>query len=193
MTPVHPESPGGTATPAGVASFVQPARSAEQAADALRVRIQTEDFDLGEELRALRSLPSGDLNPAIGAVASFVGLVRDINEGDAVAVLELEHYPGMTEKTIEAILDQASSRWPLQAIRVIHRVGRLHPTDQIVWVGAASAHREAALQACAFLMDFLKTQAPFWKKEATPQGPRWVEARASDDAAAERWKPSSAS
>lgn len=161
------------------------------AADALRVRIQTEDFDLGEELRALRCLPSGALNPAIGAVASFVGLVRDMNEGDAVAVLELEHYPGMTEKTIAAILDEACRRWPLQAIRVIHRVGPLRPTDQIVWVGTASAHREAALEACAFVMDFLKTRAPFWKKEATPQGPRWVEARASDDAAAERWNPSS--
>jgi len=185
MSSVNPEGP------AGVATSVTPALPSEQAADALRVRIQTQDFDLGEELRALRCLPSGALNPAIGAVASFVGLVRDMNEGDAVAVLELEHYPGMTEKTIAGILDEACSRWPLQAIRVIHRVGPLHPTDQIVWVGAASAHREAALQACAFVMDFLKTQAPFWKKEATPQGPRWVEARASDDAAAERWKPPS--
>jgi molybdopterin synthase catalytic subunit len=121
-------------------------------------------------------------------MASFVGLVRDMNEGDAVAVLELEHYPGMTEKTINAILDEACRRWSLQAIRVIHRIGRLQPTDQIVWVGAASAHREAALQACAFVMDFLKTQAPFWKKEATPKGPRWVEARSSDETAAERWK-----
>ena len=126
-------------------------------------------------------------NPTVGAVASFVGVVRDRNDGDAVATLTLEHYPGMTEKAIEAIVAEARSRWSIIDVTVVHRVGELKPLDQIVLVVVAGAHRGEAFAACEFIMDYLKTRAPFWKKEQTPEGPRWVDARASDDDAAERW------
>jgi len=149
-----------------------------------RVLIQTLDFDLGRELAALRA---GD--PRVGAVCSFVGTVRDRNAGmDAgVSSMELEHYPGMTEKSIEAMIDEAHRRFDIFGARVIHRVGLLQPLDQIVMVAVISAHRGQSFQACEFLMDYLKTQAPFWKKEATPEGERWVDARVSDDAALARW------
>jgi molybdopterin synthase catalytic subunit len=146
------------------------------------VRVQTEDFDVGQELVALRA---GD--PRVGAVAAFVGTVRDVNDGAAVATMTLEHYPGMTEKALTAIVDEAKTRWDVIDALVIHRVGPLAPADQIVLVGVTSAHRGDAFAACEFIMDYLKTRAPFWKKEATPSGPRWVEARSSDDAAASRW------
>ena len=148
----------------------------------MAVRIQTEDFDAGAEIAALRAG-----NPAVGAVASFVGVVRDRNDGDAVATLTLEHYPGMTEKAIEAIVGEARSRWAIIDVTVVHRVGELKPLDQIVLVVVAGAHRGDAFAACEFIMDYLKTRAPFWKKEQTPEGHRWVDARASDDDAAERW------
>ncbi|WP_298827815.1 molybdopterin synthase catalytic subunit MoaE [uncultured Piscinibacter sp.] len=147
-----------------------------------RVRIQTQDFDLGTEVAALRAA-----DPGVGAVASFVGTVRDRNDGLGVSAMELEHYPGMTEKAIEAMIDEAFRRFDIRAARVIHRVGPLKPLDQIVLVVVTSAHRGAAFQACEFLMDYLKTQAPFWKKEHTPDGARWVDARVSDDAALARW------
>lgn len=154
-----------------------------------RVSIQVEPFDPAEALHRLRCKSTGELDPSIGAIASFIGLVREFNQGDDVQALELEHYPGMTEKVIEGILDETLNRWPLNSLHVIHRVGPLLPTDLIVWVGAASAHREAALQACAFVMDFLKTKAPFWKKEQTSKGQaHWVKDRDSDYAAADRWK-----
>jgi molybdopterin synthase catalytic subunit len=146
------------------------------------VRVQTGDFDVGAEIAALRRG-----NPKVGAVASFVGVVRDLNDGDSVGRMTLEHYPGMTEKSIEAIVAEARSRWDIMDVTVVHRVGELKPTDQIVLVVVASGHRGAAFAACEFIMDYLKTRAPFWKKEETPQGGRWVEARASDDDAAERW------
>lgn len=148
----------------------------------MTVRIQTDDFDLGAEVAAIRRS-----NPAVGAVASFVGVVREVNEGDAVAEMTLEHYPGMTEKSIEEIIGQARERWKVIDALVVHRVGLLKPTDQIVLVVVASAHRGDAFAACEFIMDYLKTRAPFWKKESTAQGARWVDSRASDDAAAERW------
>ena len=147
-----------------------------------RVSIQTQDFDLSAEIAALRA---GDAR--VGAVCSFVGTVRDRNEGDAVSSMELEHYPGMTEKSIEAIIDKAVARFGIYGARVIHRIGLLQPMDQIVLVAVTSAHRGQSFQACEFLMDYLKTQAPFWKKEQTPQGARWVDARVSDDAALARW------
>jgi molybdopterin synthase catalytic subunit len=147
-----------------------------------RVSIQPQDFDLSAELAALRAGQAG-----VGAVCSFLGTVRDRNEGDAVASMELEHYPGMTEKAIEAMIDQAHQRFDILGARVIHRVGLLQPMDQIVWVAVTSAHRGQSFLACEFLMDYLKTQAPFWKKEQTPQGARWVDARVSDDAALARW------
>ncbi|MBS0436357.1 MAG: molybdopterin synthase catalytic subunit MoaE [Proteobacteria bacterium] len=147
-----------------------------------RVSIQTADFDLGAEVAALRAADAG-----VGAVASFVGTVRDRNDGQGISAMELEHYPGMTEKAIEAMIDQAFERFDIRAARVIHRVGPLKPLDQIVLVVVSSAHRGAAFQACEFLMDYLKTQAPFWKKESTPEGSRWVDARVSDDAALARW------
>jgi molybdopterin synthase catalytic subunit len=146
------------------------------------VRIQTEDFDLSTEIAALRAGRAG-----VGAVVSFVGTVRDINQGTGVSLLTLEHYPGMTDKSLEDIVAQATSRWQLDQVLVIHRVGPLQPLDQIVLVAVTSAHRGEAFEACEFVMDWLKTRAPFWKKEATPQGERWVDARESDDAAAARW------
>jgi molybdopterin synthase catalytic subunit len=149
----------------------------------MTVRIQTEDFDIGAEIERLRHA-----NPKIGAVASFIGVVRDVNEGDAVAEMTLEHYPGMTEKSIEEIIDQARGRWEVFDALVIHRVGTLKPTDQIVLVVVTGSHRGDAFAACEFIMDYLKTRAPFWKKECTPAGTRWVEARATDDIAAERWR-----
>ncbi len=147
-----------------------------------RVAVQTEDFDLSTEIAALRAS-----DKRVGAVCSFVGTVRDRNAGDQVATLELEHYPGMTEKAIEAMIDAAMARFDIFAARVIHRVGLLQPLDQIVLVAVTSAHRGESFQACEFLMDYLKTQAPFWKKEETPAGARWVDARVSDDAALARW------
>jgi molybdopterin synthase catalytic subunit len=149
-----------------------------------RVRIQIADFDLGAEVATLRH---GD--SAVGAVASFVGTVRDRNGGPPgeVSAMELEHYPGMTEKAIEAMIDQAMVRFDLRAARVVHRVGLLQAGDQIVLVAVAAAHRGQAFQACEFLMDYLKTQAPFWKKETTPDGAHWVDARVSDDDALARW------
>ena len=149
----------------------------------MSVRVQTADFDVARELAALRG---GD--PRVGAVAAFIGTVRDISDGSAVAGLTLEHYSGMTEKALAAIVDEARSRWDILDALVIHRVGPLAPTDQIVLVGVTSAHRGEAFAACEFIMDYLKTRAPFWKKEATPDGARWVEARASDDDAAARWR-----
>jgi molybdopterin synthase catalytic subunit len=149
-----------------------------------RVRIQTDDFDLGAELAALRAQDA-----RVGAVCSFVGTVRDRHPDvpGEVKTLELEHYPGMTERAIEAMVDEAFARFPLFGARVVHRVGLLVPTDQIVFVAVTSAHRGASFQACEFLMDYLKTQAPFWKKEQTPDGGRWVDARDSDDQALARW------
>jgi molybdopterin synthase catalytic subunit len=146
------------------------------------VLIQTADFDLGLEVERLRANDT-----RVGAVCVFVGTVRDRNDGDAVATLELEHYPGMTEKAIEAMQQEAQSRFDIFASRIIHRVGLMRPTDQIVLVAVTSAHRGQSFQACEFLMDYLKTQAPFWKKELTPHGARWVDARVSDDEALRRW------
>ena len=148
-----------------------------------RVRVQSEDFDTGRELDALTRGRTD-----VGAVASFVGLVRDANDGQAIRAMTLEHYPGMTEKALEAIVAEAHARWDLIDTVVIHRVGALKPGDRIVLVGVASGHRGEAFEACEFIMDYLKTRAPFWKREDTPEGARWVEARSSDDAAAERWK-----
>ncbi|MGE0358229.1 MAG: molybdopterin synthase catalytic subunit MoaE [Burkholderiales bacterium] len=147
-----------------------------------RVRVQAEPFDAGREIAALTA---GRRD--VGAVATFVGLVRDLNEGSAVSAMTLEHYPGMTEKALEAICDEAEGRWDLLGLRVIHRVGPLAPGDAIVLVAVASAHRGEAFAACEFLMDYLKTRAPFWKKERTGSGERWVEARETDEAAAARW------
>ena len=147
-----------------------------------RVSIQTHDFDVSTGLAALRARDA-----RVGAVCCFVGTVRDRNEGDSVASMELEHYPGMTEKSIEAMVDAAFARFDLYGVRVIHRVGLLAPMDQIVMVAVTSAHRGESFQACEFVMDYLKTQAPFWKKEQTPDGARWVDARVSGDAALARW------
>ncbi len=148
----------------------------------MAVRVQTGDFDVGAEIAALRRA-----NPKVGAVASFIGVVRDLNEGDDVATLTLEHYPGMTEKSLEAIVAEAKSRWDIFDALIVHRVGELRPLDQIVLVVVTSAHRGESFAACEFIMDYLKTRAPFWKKEQTPDGARWVDARSADDAAAERW------
>ncbi len=148
----------------------------------MKIAVQTQPFDLQTEVEALyRS------NPRVGAVASFLGLVRDVNEGQGVSAMTLEHYPGMTEKALADIVDQARARWEVMDACVIHRVGPLKPTDPIVLVAVASAHRGDAFAACEFIMDFLKTRAPFWKKEATPAGEKWVDARESDDLAAARW------
>jgi molybdopterin synthase catalytic subunit len=150
-----------------------------------RVRIQTADFDVATETAALRDGDTG-----VGAVSLFVGTVRDRGNpagGETISALELEHYPGMTEKSIEALIDAAMARFDIRGARVVHRVGRLLPGDQIVLVAVTSAHRGQAFQACEFLMDYLKTQAPFWKKETTPSGARWVDARVADDEALARW------
>jgi len=147
------------------------------------VRVQTEDFDVGVEVNAMRLS-----HPNIGAVVSFVGQVRDLNDGDHVAAMTLEHYPGMTEKSLSGIVEQAIARWSIADALIVHRVGKLKPLDQIVLVLVASAHRKDAFAACEFMMDFLKTEAPFWKKEQTPNGERWVEAKDSDDQAKNRWQ-----
>ena len=149
---------------------------------AARVEIREGDFDLAAEVAALRQGDGG-----VGAVVAFVGTVRDRNDGAAVASLELEHYPGMTEAAIEAMIDEAMRRFEIRAARVVHRIGVLAPSAQIVLVAVSAAHRGEAFQACEFLMDYLKTQAPFWKKEHTPRGAQWVDARTSDDEALERW------
>ena len=146
------------------------------------VTVQTADFDVSAELATLRGAA-----PQVGAVCSFVGTVRDTNDGSAVASMELEHYPGMTERSIERLIVAARARFRLLGVRVIHRVGSLQPQDQIVLVAVTSSHRGDAFGACEYLMDYLKTEAPFWKKEATPAGAVWVDARASDDAAVRRW------
>ena len=148
----------------------------------MKILVQREDFDAGAEMRAVAG------NPKIGAVASFIGLVRDVNDGSAVATMTLEHYPGMTEKAIGKIVEEARGRWQVLDCTVIHRFGELKPADQIVLVVVASGHRGDAFAACEFIMDYLKTRAPFWKKEQTPGGARWVEARSGDDDAAARWK-----
>ena len=149
------------------------------------VIVQSEDFDPGREAEAL---VAGRRD--VGAIATFVGLVRDANEGSGVAAMTLEHYPGMTEAALEEIVADAHKRWPLQGVRVIHRFGRLEAGARIVFVAVASAHRGAAFAACEFIMDFLKTRAPFWKKEETGEGSRWVDAREADDEAVARWHPS---
>jgi molybdopterin synthase catalytic subunit len=146
------------------------------------VRVQTADFDLTTELAHLRAN-----TPKVGAVVTFLGTVRDLNEGEHVAEMELEHYPGMTEKSLEDIVNQAKARWDIFDALVIHRVGPLKPLDQIVLVAVTSAHRGEAFDACEFIIDYLKTEAPFWKKEQTPAGARWVDARVSDDQALQRW------
>ena len=146
------------------------------------VTIQQADFDLSAEVAALR-----DGDAQVGAVAAFVGTVRDRSDGVEVSAMELEHYPGMTERAIESMIDEAMGRFAIRRARVIHRIGLLQPRDQIVLVVVTSAHRRDAFEACEFLMDYLKTQAPFWKKETTPEGARWVDARQADDAALARW------
>ncbi len=147
-----------------------------------RVAIQTADFNLATEIEALRAD-----DKRVGAVCSFIGTVRDRNDGSTISAMELEHYPGMTEKAIEAMIDEAHRRFDILGVRVIHRVGLLQPLDQIMMVAVASINRGQSFQACEFLMDYLKTQAPFWKKESTPEGERWVDARVGDDAALARW------
>jgi molybdopterin synthase catalytic subunit len=147
------------------------------------VRVQHEDFDAGAEIARLRLSDSG-----IGAVAAFVGQVRDINDGSMIGTLTLEHYPGMTEKALAAIIDQARTRWKFHDALIIHRIGVLRPLDQIVLVLVAGSHRGECFAACEFIMDYLKTEAPFWKKESTSGGERWLDARVSDDAARQRWK-----
>lgn len=149
----------------------------------MSVSVQKADFDVGAEVAAL-----SHGRHEVGAVASFVGLVRDISGGSNIAAMTLEHYPGMTEKSLEEIVDQAEARWSLYAVRVIHRFGRLEPGDRIVFVGVAGAHRGESFAACEFIMDYLKTRAPFWKREETPEGAHWVDARDSDDSAAARWE-----
>lgn len=146
------------------------------------IRVQSAPFDPGAEQDDLRRA-----QPQIGALVAFVGLMRDINEDAAVSAMTLEHYPGMTEQALEAIADEAQRRWQLEGIRIVHRVGRLLPQDPIVLVAVASRHRADAFRACEFLIDYLKTDAPFWKKEQTERGERWVEARESDEAAKHRW------
>ena len=147
------------------------------------IRVQEGDFDIGAEIAALRK---GD--PRVGAVVTFLGTVRDLNDGNQVKGMSLEHYPGMTEKALEEIVSQAKTRWDIYQALIIHRVGPLLPEDQIVLVAVTSAHRGEAFAACEFIMDYLKTAAPFWKKEETPEGGRWVDARVSDETAMARWK-----
>ncbi len=149
----------------------------------MTVRVQEADFDLGAELTALRA---GDAR--VGALASFVGLVRDVSHGTGVSEMTLEHYPGMTEKALADIVAEAKTRWDIYAALVIHRVGPLKPCDQIVLVAVTSGHRGEAFAACEFIMDYLKTRAPFWKREVTADGARWVDARETDDSAAARWQ-----
>jgi molybdopterin synthase catalytic subunit len=149
----------------------------------IHISVQTEDFDVNAQMQQLRQGNTG-----IGAIAAFVGLVRDLNEGCKVSNMTLEHYAGMTEKSLADIAEQAKMRWSLQGISIIHRVGELQPTEQIVLVLTASAHRHAAFDAAQFIMDYLKSQAPFWKKERTPDGARWVDARESDEKALMRWQ-----
>lgn len=146
------------------------------------IRVQREDFDVGAELAALTAG-----NHSVGGLAVFVGLVRDVAGAAALGAMTLEHYPGMTEKMLERIEAEANQRWPLEASLIVHRTGRLEPGERIVLVAAASRHRQAAFDACQFLIDWLKTKAPFWKLEETESGPQWVEARSSDDRATERW------
>ncbi len=148
----------------------------------MKILVQTGPFDLDAEVTALYRN-----NPGVGAVVSFLGITRDVNAGQSVATMTLEHYPGMTEKALGQIVHEARQRWELLDATLIHRVGELHPTDPIVLVAVASAHRQEAFAACEFIMDYLKTRAPFWKKEITPDGGKWVDARESDDAAAARW------
>lgn len=148
----------------------------------MKISVQTQDFDVSAELAQMRAA-----NPAIGAVVNFVGLVRDRNDGQDIRTMELEHYPGMTEKSLQMIAEQARLRWNLIDALIIHRVGLLQPLDQIVMVAAASAHRGEAFAACEFMMDYLKTEAPFWKKESTTEGERWVDARESDSQAVSKW------
>jgi molybdopterin synthase catalytic subunit len=150
----------------------------------IRVCVQAEDFDTGAEVSRLAS--GGD---SVGAVVSFVGVVRGESGGEPLLALQLEHYPGMTEQELSRIAREATGRWQLSAVTIIHRVGVLRPKDQIVLVATASAHRQAAFDGCAFVMDYLKTQAPFWKKEIRASGEYWIEARSSDDEAAARWDP----
>ncbi|MEK1941764.1 MAG: molybdopterin synthase catalytic subunit MoaE [Pseudomonas sp.] len=149
----------------------------------MAIRVQTAAFDPGLELNAMHAANAG-----VGAVVSFVGYVRDFNDGKDVSGMFLEHFPGMTEKALGKITDEAGQRWPLLNVEVIHRIGRLEPGEPIVFVATTSAHRQAAFDACAFIMDYLKTRAPFWKQEDTPDGPRWVEGKCSDKDAAERWR-----
>jgi len=149
----------------------------------LTVRVQAGDFDLSAEVAQLRAA-----NPKVGGIVTFVGTVRDLNEGAQVAEMELEHYPGMTEQSIQAIMEQARQRWPIYDALVIHRVGPLKPMEQIVLVAVTSAHRGEAFAACEFIIDYLKTEAPFWKKEQTPDGARWVDARISDTSALDKWR-----
>ena len=152
--------------------------------DEMTIRVQTEDFDLAAEYQLLRQAPQGELP---GAVVTFTGLVRDLYKGKTITAMTLEHYPGMTEKELTRIYDEAMARWPIQKTTIIHRVGRLMASDQIVFVGCASAHREAAFEATHFIMDFLKTDAPFWKAEETDAGINWVDARDSDRSALKKW------
>lgn len=151
----------------------------------MKIRVQTEPFDLAAEQAALYRG-----RPEVGAVASFIGITRNRNDGQGVSAMTLEHYPGMTERALERIATEARSRWDLLDVTIIHRVGELQPTDPIVLVAVAAAHRGDAFAACEFIMDYLKTRAPFWKKEVTPEGERWVDARATDEEAAQRWAQS---
>jgi len=148
----------------------------------VEVRIQAGDFDLSAEVAQLRAA-----NPKVGGIVTFVGTVRDLNEGAQVAEMELEHYPGMTEQSIHSIIEQARARWPIYGALVIHRIGPLKPMEQIVLVAVTSAHRGEAFAACEFIIDYLKTEAPFWKKEQTPNGARWVDARVTDETALRKW------
>ncbi len=148
-----------------------------------QIKVQTAPFDMAQIQESLRGA-----NPKIGAVVTFLGQMRDFNEGDQVSTMTLEHYPGMTEKALQAIVDEADERWELMGIHVVHRVGPLKPFDPIVLVAVASAHRGEAFQACEFVIDYLKTRAPFWKKESTDEGDRWVDARHTDNQAEDRWK-----
>lgn len=148
-----------------------------------QVRVQSEPLDINAIQHELRMA-----DPGIGALVTFIGQMRDLNEGDAVATMTLEHYPGMTEKALEAIVQEADARWDLMGIQVVHRVGQMQPLDPIVLVAVASVHRGEAFQACEFIIDYLKTRAPFWKKESTAEGERWVDARHSDEQAEQRWK-----